>query len=241
MKQIILNISVLLISLMVSIGTVKSQTTIFEQDGANNEFVFNEWDMGDCSYCFANTDKITIASGESGTLSINNTSKYKDIKVELHFDHALNNSTFTFDLDVEEPGSTLSETIVYADATTGNQYCYAKVDYNNSPAIKINKMMFSNPSESIKITYIKITGVMVTASLDSEELNIFDVSTSPEHLVIDSEMDGTLNVYNALGQVDGTYNISKGENTISNSTQGLMFLVFSSTDEKMVTRKKIMR
>lgn len=241
MKQILRNISLLSISLMVSIGAVKAQETILKQDGANNEFVVSQWDMGTCGFCFATPPLVTIAKNEAGILAISNTAKYKNIKVELRFDHPLNNVTFTFDLAVQDPNASLTETGVYADATTTNQYCDAIINYNNTSGFEINKMKLSNPSENVKISYIKITGTKVTTSLASEETNTFDVSISPEQLIIDSEMDGTLHIYNALGQVEGSYDITKGENTISNSTQGLMFLVLSDSNTKMVSRKKIMR
>lgn len=241
MKQILLNISLLSISLLVSAGAVIAQTTILEQDGASNQFVGTEW-VNMSSGSFPTTSKVAFLQSGAGTLNINNTStSYKNIKVEVRFDHPTNNASFSFDLAVKETGDELKKTGVIGDATGVMPYAYQIVEYNNPTGFKINQMVFSNPSKNLNITYIKITGTATNAGIDSEELNAFEVKVSPENITIDSKIDGTLSVYNSLGQVEGTYIITKGENILSNATQGLLFLALTDTNNKMVTRKKIMR
>lgn len=241
MKQILLKISTLSTALLLSLGGMNAQTVILEQNGATNDFVASQWsDM--CTFCIPNTTEISIQKQESGTLNLNNVSnKYKNIEIELRFDHPLNNFAFTFDLAIKDPGNELKETNQFGDATGAvKPYAYKIVKFNNSTPYRIKKMIFSNPSKTLKINYIKITGEEL-ASIDTEDLNSFNVNVLSESIMIDSKMDGTLQVFNALGQVEGTFDITKGENTISNSTQGLMFLVLSDTESKMVSRKKVMR
>ncbi len=241
MKQILQKISILSISILVSIGAAKAQTTIFLQDGANDEFVNSQWDFGACGFCMVNTDKVSIQGGEAGTLTINNSNKYKNISIELRFDHPTNNATFTFDLTIENAvGSAQTEYNIYGDATTGNQYAFAIKDFNNPTGFELKKMTFSNPSKNLNITYIKITGEQ-TVSIDNEELDAFDVKVGTDYLTIDSKTNGTLNIYNSLGQIEGTYSITAGENIIPNTTQGLLFLSLTNSENEMITRKKIMR
>lgn len=240
MKQILLKTSLFSIALFASISAAKAQDIIIEQDGANEEFVISQWDFSS-AFSFASKEKITIEENESGTLTIDNSSnEYKSIEVELRFNFPLNNSTATFDLAIKEPGDVLKETTNYIDATTGNEYAYTIVKYQNSTGFKINEMVLSNPSKSLNINYIKISGEK-TSGLSTEELNAFDMAISSENIMIDSKMDGTLNIYNTLGETINTYSIKKGENKISNATQGLMFLVLSNTDGEVVTRKKALR
>ena len=241
MKQILQKISILSFSVLVSIGAVKSQTTIFLQDGANDEFVNSQWAFGSCGFCMVNTDKVSIQNGEAGTLTINNSNQYKNISVELRFDHPTNNATFTFDLAIEDNNSAIIKNWdIYGDATTGNQYAFAIVNFNNPSEFELKKMTFSNPSKNLNITYIKITGDQ-TAAIDKEELDAFEVKVGPDYLTIDSKTNGTLNVYNAMGQIEGTYSITEGKNTIPNTTKGILFLALTNSENKMITRKKIMR
>lgn len=239
MKQILRNISILSISVLVSIGTAKAQTTIFEQDGANNELTPSDWiitnDMG-----FSSPSEIVIGKQESGTLALNDHQIYKDVTCEIHL-NANPGSQFPITFNGYN-GAKLTHIFTYKQHNgDGINRLLFTFDSNTFNSIDLKEMVFKNNANMIiKINYIKITGVK-TSGLFTEELNAFDVKVSPENIIVDSKMDGTLNIYNALGQVQGTYSIIKGENTLSNATQGLLFLALANSENKMVSRKKIMR
>lgn len=235
MKHILLNIAVISISAFISMGAAKAQTTILEQDGANDEFVVAEWTTSD-PFSLVGTDKVNIQTNDQGILSISNSLAYKNIKVELHFSQT---NTISFDLKIE--GASANQTSSVTSDATGSPN-KAVVSFNNTTAIALNKMTISNTSMTMGLIYLKITGVLDgTSSVMNENLNTFDVTVNQESLILNSEAEGTLNIYNNVGQLQSTHTISQGENTVMNSSKGLSFLVFTNSDNGMVSRKKILR
>jgi|SRR5690554_813213 len=233
MKHILLNIAVISISAFISMGAAKAQTVILEQDGANDEFVEADWEL---TSSFGSPSQINITNGNDGTLTIANSAAYKNIKVEIHLSQA---NAISFDLEIEGPIASQSSSVT-SDATGSPNK--AIVSFNNTTAIALNKLRISNPTMTMGLIYLKITGVLDgTSSVMNEDLNTFDVTVNQESLILNAEAEGTLNIFNNVGQLQSTHTINKGENVILNSTKGLSFLVLTNSESNLVSRKKILR
>lgn len=234
MKHNLLNITVAALSTLFSLGAVTGQTTILEQDGANNEFVVADWTL---TNSFANPDKVNITSGNDGTLSISNTSAYTNIKVELHFSQP---NSISFNIDISGPNGNEAMNSIISDATgTPNK---AVVSFNNATGLVLDEMKISNPSMTMGIIYLKITGELDgTNAIAKEDFDLFMVKVNPESLLIHTETEGQLSIYNDAGQLTSSHQIFKGENTIANASKGISFLVFTNTNKEVLSRKKIMR
>jgi hypothetical protein len=234
MKHILQNIAVFSISVFISLGAVKAQTTILERDGANNEFVVADWTL---TSSFANPNQVNITSGNDGTLAIANTSAYTDIQVEIHFSQS---QTISFDLELKAPAINLTQIGVISD--NSGAVNKAIVSFSNSLGLPLNEMIISNPNMTVGIIYLKITGVLDgSSSVMNEDIDSFDVTVNQESLILNSETEGTLNIFNNVGQLQSTHTISKGQNTVMNSTKGLSFLVLTNSRNGLISRKKIMR
>lgn len=68
-----------------AVTTLNAQTTIVELDGANGEFVVNDWTLTGPNAFASDANGIVIDDGESGALAINNTNLYSNISVEIEF------------------------------------------------------------------------------------------------------------------------------------------------------------
>ncbi|WP_417265658.1 hypothetical protein [Brumimicrobium sp.] len=236
MKHNLLNITVAALSTLFSLGAVTGQTTILEQDGANNEFVVEDWTTND-PFSIVGTDKVNIQTNDEGILSISNTSAYTNIKVELHFSQP---NSISFNMDISGPNGNEAMNSIISDATgTPNK---AVVSFNNETGLVLDEMKISNPSMTMGIIYLKITGELDgTNAIATEDFDLFMVKVNPESLLIHTETEGQLSIYNDAGQLTSSHQISKGENTIANASKGISFLVFTNANKEVLSRKKIMR
>ena len=239
MKKNLLHIAILSISLFVSVGAVKAQVTIFEQDGALQQMTPASWtitnDMG-----FSNNTQISIGKNEKGTLALNNTVVYKDVTIEIHLANGNPNTQFPITFNSFGSGK-LTQLVTYKLNGGMNKILFTFVSPTFTP-INLKEMVFTNnTANAVKISYIKITGIPTSAGLDLENSGSFDVKVNPNNLIINSETEGTLSVFNSIGQVEGTYTLTKGENTVMNSTKGMSFLVLTNSNNELIGRKKIMR
>ncbi|PKR79420.1 hypothetical protein CW751_15230, partial [Brumimicrobium salinarum] len=92
------------------------------------------------------------------------------------------------------------------------------------------------------ITYLKITGTPDNTSAIVDETNEqFNIVVNENQLNIVAQTNGTIRIFNNIGQLQGEFNIVTGENDIPHTTQGVSFLVFTNASNNLISRKKILK
>jgi len=235
MKHFTLSIAASLTLFIGATNLLNAQTIILEQEGAQNEFVPTDWTISGGG--FANPDQVNITNGGSGNLALSNTNAYTDISVEIHFSQT---GTISFDLALLEGGSVAqSETGNISDNTGAVNT--AIVSFNNSTAINLNEIDISNVNMTVGITYLKITGTLDgTSSLITESQNHFQISALNKTIFIDSELEGSVEVYNLNGQKQFSSEISKGQTKLNqHQLEGIHIVVLRNTAGEILARKKV--
>lgn len=235
MKQFLLSIGTLLTLFIGSSNSATAQTIILEQEGSQNEFVIADWTISGGG--FATTSQVNITNGGSGNLALSNTNAYTDISVEIHFSQT---ATISFDLALLEGGSVAqSETGNISDNTGAVNT--AVVNFNNSTAINLNEIDISNTNMTVGIIYLKITGTLDgTSSLITENQNHFTIAASNKTILIDSEQEGNIEIYNLNGQKEFSSVISKGKTELNQSNlEGIHIVVLRNKAGEVLRRKKV--
>lgn len=217
--------------------TLSAQTTIVEFDGSNNEFVPGDWTITN-DPGFSTSSSIVIQSGESGTLSISNTTAYTNISVEIHFSQA-GTTPITFNSSVTDGSSTETNgSLIYTDANTPKVATYS---FNNSTALGLNSFTVSDLSMNGTIVYFKMTGTPQQASSIAEDVKKkFTMSNLAQGYRINTSFNGSVDFYSMTGQVVKTINFNAGTSTIQpNLVGGVYIAAIKNTDGKIEKSIKI--
>lgn len=241
MKRILFNSMFAFTSVVLFSLVVRAQTVILEQDGASNQFVPSNWDFNGAVFSSASSSVVTIQAGDTGTLTLNNTTPYKNIKVTLILNNTGNRQ---FQMLLKDNGSgSKSQFSTCMFVVDSNDPDYGKnkglVDFMNNTAFGVNKIsIIPSGSNSMDITYVKVTGVASTTDVNEQNPIPFNVYSSGNDLKVSSEIDGQMIVYNAMGQVVDRYDLVAGENTFANCEKGLVFLSFLNKQGQMINKMK---
>lgn len=235
MKLFTLSIGTLLAIFIGMANSLNAQSIILEQDGAQNEFIPTDWSIQGGG--FANPDQVNITNGGSGTLILSNSNAYTDISVEVHFSQT---GTVSYDLRLFAGGNEAASELGNISDNTGTVNT-SIVSFNNTSPIYLNAIDFSNFNMTVGIIYIKITGTLdPTSSLLTENQNYFQIGASNKTIFIDSELDGSVEIYNLNGQKAFSSEITKGKTTLyQNNLEGLHFVVLRNKSGEVLRRQKV--
>lgn len=213
-----------------------SQTIILEQDGDQNEFVPADWTVQGGG--FPNADQINITSGGSGQLALSNTDGYTNITVEVHFSQP---NTINYDLRLFAGGSEADAELGNISDNTGADNI-SIVNFNNASPIVLDAIDFSNANLTVGITYLKITGTLDgTSSLDADDLGKFTISVDNGVLIVDSDVEGMVKIFNLNGQEVKSADLYEGENSIvPDRSEGIHVVLIYNRSGKILARKKVL-
>lgn len=237
MKNFTFSLKVLLVGMFFT-GAVTAQTTIVEMDGSNNEFDPNDWlitaDLG-----FSNQTEIVIQSGESGTLSLSNTSYYSDIQVEVRFSQG-GAIPITFEsvmtdgtTPVNGPGT------ITTDANTPKVGTYS---FGNASGYAISSLTISNLSMNGTIVYLKISGTLESggsSEIPEEVANGVFVYSGEQMVTVESNIDGKMELYTLSGKRILSENIQKGRNDINVNENGMYLVTITNRNNNVIKRSKV--
>lgn len=234
----------LLTALTVLFFNFTNASTIVEYDGANSEFVINDWTVD--SPGFATTTAISVISGTNAILAINNTNSYKNITVEIHYKKVNNSYSNAIMADftlIDNNNQTLVKTQNISDNTSASLNIIT-TNFSNAQGFLLKQFKFYNPNKNANIVYLKITGDLVggsSAAINKQATEQFNIYVGSDVFSFNAKQTGTLTIYGATGAEITSYPVQKGKNTIADNTKGFFILLLKDENNKIIGKRKMIR
>lgn len=218
-----------------------AQTTIIELDGGNSEFDLDDWTITN-DLEFSNAEEIVIPTGEEATLSIANIDLYSNINVEVHFTA----TNLSFNCEMSDGTETIPSPGM--QSTISNQ-TISNFSFNNSEGFAISSINFSDfpASTTPRIVYLHITGTFEesgdptanTSEVTTQDINSVLVQGSKEKIEVDTNVDGSIEVFSLTGQKVLSGEVKKGKNNFEVMEKGVLLVTVRNRSNAIINRSKL--